>query len=181
MLIDWRFYQDHINDNRSENCFLPAIRVLVFKKKLFPIRNHMLIGTGVFPIGFKSFNYNEELPFNSFWSWTCVIIRTVIEAHYWWWSNPRHGTIQLELTCYHCMVASSRGDCPFVALRSTDMTTVRRVWHGLGCEQCNPRNVMILTHWGRVTHICVLASLVQIMVCRLVGAKPLSKPKLEYC
>ena len=102
----------------------------------------MPIGTGVFPIGFKSFNYNEELPFNSFWSWTCVIIRTVIEAHYWWWSNPRHGTIQLELTCYHCMVESSRGDCPFVALRSTDMTTERRVWHGLSCEQCNPRNVM---------------------------------------
>ena len=26
---------------------------------------------------------------------------------------------------------ASRGDCPFVALRSTDLTTVRRVWHGL--------------------------------------------------
>ena len=25
----------------------------------------------------------------------------------------------------------SRDDCPFVTLRSTDMTTVRRVWHGL--------------------------------------------------
>ena len=26
----------------------------------------MPIGTVVFPIGFKSFNYNEELPFNLF-------------------------------------------------------------------------------------------------------------------
>ena len=40
-----------------------------------------------------------------------------------------------------------------------------------------------LTHWGRVTHICVckFPSLVQIMACRPVGAKPLSKPMLEYC
>ena len=40
----------------------------------------------------------------------------------------------------------------------------------------------LLTHWGRVTHICVsdLTTLVQIMACRLVGAKPLSEPMLEY-
>ena len=40
-----------------------------------------------------------------------------------------------------------------------------------------------LTHWGRMTHICVskLSSLVQIMACRLVGAKPLSEAMLEYC
>ena len=30
--------------------------------------------------------------------------------------------------------ATSRDDCPFVTLRSTDMTTVRRVWHGLLCH-----------------------------------------------
>ena len=44
---------------------------------------------------------------------------------------------------------------------------------------------MPLTHWGRVTHKCVSKlhepSLVQIMVCRLDGAKPLSKPVLENC
>ena len=41
----------------------------------------------------------------------------------------------------------------------------------------------LLTHWGRVTHICVgnLTSLVQIMACRLDGAKPLPEPMLEYC
>ena len=34
-----------------------------------------------------------------------------------------------------------------------------------------------LTHWGRVTHICVIQwSMVQIMACRLVGAKPLFEP-----
>ena len=35
--------------------------------------------------------------------------------------------------------------------------------------------------WGRVTHICVnkLSSLVQIMACRLAGAKPLSEPMPE--
>ena len=34
----------------------------------------------------------------------------------------------------------------------------------------------LLTHWGRVTHICVdKLSLVQIMACLLDGAKPLSE------
>ena len=41
----------------------------------------------------------------------------------------RHERI-LQHSCVGIMT-SSRGDCPFVALRSTDMTTVRRVWHGL--------------------------------------------------
>ena len=42
---------------------------------------------------------------------------------------------------------------------------------------------MILTHWGRVMHICVgkLTWLVQIMACRLACAKPLSEPMLVYC
>ena len=42
---------------------------------------------------------------------------------------------------------------------------------------------LALTHWGRVTHICVnkLTIMVQIMACRLAGAKPLSEPMLEYC
>ena len=40
-----------------------------------------------------------------------------------------------------------------------------------------------LTHWGRVTHICVsnLTINIQIMACRLVSAMPLSEPMLEYC
>ena len=46
----------------------------------------------------------------------------------------------------------------------------------------------VLAHWGRVTHMCVsnlvyLSAiqqlLVQIMACRLFGAKPLSEPMLE--
>ena len=40
------------------------------------------------------------------------------------------------------------------------------------------------THWGWVTHICVSKknpSWLQIMVCRLFGSKPLSKPMLPYC
>ena len=39
-----------------------------------------------------------------------------------------------------------------------------------------------LTHWGRVTHICVgnLTIIGQIMACRLVGTKPSSEPTLEY-
>ena len=39
-----------------------------------------------------------------------------------------------------------------------------------------------LTHWGRGTHICVskLTIIVQIMACRLAGAKPLSEPTMEY-
>ena len=43
----------------------------------------------------------------------------------------------------------------------------------------------VLTHWGRVTHICVsnLTTIGSgnIMACRLDGAKPLSEPMLEYC
>ena len=34
-----------------------------------------------------------------------------------------------------------------------------------------------LTHWGWVTHICVIGS----EACRLVGAKPVSELILEYC
>ena len=40
------------------------------------------------------------------------------------------------------------------------------------------------THWSRVTHIhssVNFPSLVQIMASRLVGAKPLSEPMMEYC
>ena len=39
------------------------------------------------------------------------------------------------------------------------------------------------TNWGRVTHKCVSKPTIiaQIMACRLVGAKPLSEPMLEYC
>ena len=44
-------------------------------------------------------------------------------------------------------------------------------------------SVLGLTHWGRVTHICVgkKTSLVPMMACGLVGAKPLSEPMLKYC
>ena len=41
-----------------------------------------------------------------------------------------------------------------------------------------------LTHWGWVMHIfisTILPTLLQIMACRLFGAKPLSKPMLPYC
>ena len=47
-----------------------------------------------------------------------------------------------------------------------------------------------LTHWGRVTHICVgkltiiinkIPALVQIMAWRRPGDKPLSEPVLEFC
>ena len=41
--------------------------------------------------------------------------------HIWCWAP----------TWFTAITVASRGDCPFVALRSTDMTTVRRVWHGL--------------------------------------------------
>ena len=42
-----------------------------------------------------------------------------------------------------------------------------------------------LTHWGRMTHIRIYASvdwtiIGSKMACRLVGAKPLSEPMLEY-
>ena len=43
---------------------------------------------------------------------------------------------------------------------------------------------LYLTHWGWLTHLYASAgypSLVQIMACRLNGAKPLSEPTLEYC
>ena len=41
---------------------------------------------------------------------------------------------------------------------------------------------LVTPHWGRVTHICISKlTLVQIMACRLAGAKPLSEPMLEYC
>ena len=41
----------------------------------------------------------------------------------------------------------------------------------------------LLTHWGRVTHICVskLTTTGSENGCRLVGAKPLSEPMLVYC
>ena len=43
----------------------------------------------------------------------------------------------------------------------------------------------MLTHWVRVTHICISKldrpSLVQKMACLLFGAKPLREPMLVYC
>ena len=43
--------------------------------------------------------------------------------------------------------------------------------------------LICLTHWGRVMHICFSKkkTFVQIMAFRLIGAKPLSEPMLEYC
>ena len=40
-----------------------------------------------------------------------------------------------------------------------------------------------LTHWSRVTHICVrkLIIIVSVMACRLIGAKPLYEPMLDCC
>ena len=38
-----------------------------------------------------------------------------------------------------------------------------------------------LLRWGRLSHICIRLTLVQIMACRLFGAKPLSEPMLTYC
>ena len=43
--------------------------------------------------------------------------------------------------------------------------------------------ILALTHWGRVTQICIgettIIDLGQVMVCHLVGAKPLSEPVME--
>ena len=53
---------------------------------------------------------------------------------------------------------------------------------GQVCISSIPRN--FLTHWGRVTHLYASVNkqlLVQIMARRLVRAKPLSEPVLEYC
>ena len=36
------------------------------------------------------------------------------------------------------MIGPNRSDCPFVALRSTHRTTVRRFWHGLGSTLARP-------------------------------------------
>ena len=38
-----------------------------------------------------------------------------------------------------------------------------------------------LTHWGQVIYVSVIQpSFVQITACRLVDAKPLSEPMMEY-
>ena len=44
-------------------------------------------------------------------------------------------------------------------------------------------HVHALTHWDRVTHLCVSKkkSLVQKMACRQFGSNPLSRHMLEYC
>ena len=44
------------------------------------------------------------------------------------------------------------------------------------------RSIDCLTHWGQVMHICQcnIPTLVQIMACRLFGAKPLSEAMLLY-
>ena len=50
-------------------------------------------------------------------------------------------------------------------------------------ENLMKSNKFSLTDWGRMTHICVKINkppLVQIMACRLVGAKPLSEPMQDY-
>ena len=58
-------------------------------------------------------------------------------------------------------------------------------WRGRLCPSGGrTAQKLYLTHWGRVTHIYASVkqpSLFQIMACRLVGAKPLSSPMLEYC
>ena len=41
----------------------------------------------------------------------------------------------------------------------------------------------MLIHWGRAMHICVskMNTIGWVNALRLVGAKPLSEPMLEYC
>ena len=50
-------------------------------------------------------------------------------------------------------------------------------------QSCTKIDGFVLTHWGRVTYMHQLTrpSLVQIMACRPLGAKPLSEPMLGYC
>ena len=66
-------------------------------------------------------------------------------------------------------------------------------WHWIRMYMCYHNHHVLLvayimavhwlTHWGRVAHMCtsIIVSLVQIMACRIFGAKPLSESMLEYC
>ena len=60
---------------------------------------------------------------------------------------------------------------------------LRRKTHGPHVEHCCIPQCVALTHWGRVTHICVgnLTIIGSDNGLSPVGAKPLSEPMLEYC
>ena len=62
----------------------------------------------------------------------------------------------------------------------------RTMFHASGCTTfiLHLDKLTALTHWGRVTHICVwnnIPILLQITACHLLGAKPLYEPVLPYC
>ena len=56
------------------------------------------------------------------------------------------------------------------------------IWHCLGSVLHQADNKHCLTDWGRVPHTWYMGpSLLQIINCPLLGAKPLAKPMLAHC
>ena len=65
-----------------------------------------------------------------------------------------------------CVISNGTFDIPYIQTVADTTSTI----------------ALKLTHWSRVTHICVSKlTISQIMACRLVGTKPLSKPIMVYC
>ena len=93
----------------------------------------------------------------------------------WFIQENLHNTLIKKLT--HCCAAdliimfkSSRDNVYYSSSRKDSQYPLYEIeWN----EAC-------LTHWGRLTHICVTKLTNIGSDCRLVGAKPLSKSMLEY-
>ena len=86
-------------------------------------------------------------------------------------------TFSNQFSCIKLVVFSFRFHC-ILLLRFNKQYASNGSDYGLV-----PNNDKRLSHWGRVTHICVSTKfkLVKLMTCCLTSPKPLSEPMLKYC
>ena len=108
------------------------------------------------------------------YKWVCVVFVIVLAHSYLWF------------TCnniLHCVSCGLYYTCKVSFQWSKLYEILRKISKWCKWNLCFLYHEFVLTYWGHVTHICVskLAILVQILACRLAGAKPLSESMLEYC
>ena len=119
---------------------------------------------------------------------------------FWRWGRNIHGEISQYHTCW-CLGSCRRPDLMeamilaiwneniFVFLHCLNKWyTMKLHIHVSSLKMAgeiswNLAALQVLTHWGRVTHICVIKLTIigSDNGLRLAGAKPLSEPMLEYC
>ena len=89
-----------------------------------------------------------------------------------------------EKTCIMLSLWASCGLSFVTIVRGTESVMTRLFFTSYNSHLLQPTYTsqkQPLTHWGRVKHICIITTLLQIMACRLFGAKPLSEAMMPYC